>query len=136
MTQTIDGKDIVVKVDDTLLLHSTSHNLNIDLDLKEVRTKDTDGIEKVPGDISWSVDGENMVVVAAVGETKHTTDDVIGLVLAKSEVDVTVVANVVGGLKSYTGKGYVTSFKLATQVGENATYSYTITGSGSLSADV
>ena len=34
--------------------------------------------------------------------------------------------------KMYTGKAYITTFSLSTPAGDNATYSYSLTGSGNL----
>ena len=52
----IQGEDIIVLVDSKTTLHATTHNLKVDLELKELRTKDTNGKEQSPGDISWSVE--------------------------------------------------------------------------------
>ena len=53
--QIIQGEDIVVTVDGKPTLHATNHSLKVDLEVKDIRTKDTNGKEKYPGDISWSV---------------------------------------------------------------------------------
>ena len=53
----VQGEDIIILLDDKPTLHATTHNLKVDLELKDIRTKDTNGKEKFPGDISWSVDG-------------------------------------------------------------------------------
>ena len=69
----IQGEDIIVLVDSKTTLHATTHNLKVDLELKELRTKDTHG------------------------------------------------------------KAYITSFSLGAPAGDNATYNYSLTGSGNLS---
>ena len=61
--QVVQGEDIILLVDDKTTLHATTHTLKVDLEMKELRTKDTDGKEKWPGDVSWSVDGDGLVVV-------------------------------------------------------------------------
>ncbi|WP_418991117.1 hypothetical protein [Alistipes sp.] len=49
----IQGEDIILLVDDKTTFHATTHTLKVDLELKELRTKDTNGKEKAPGDITW-----------------------------------------------------------------------------------
>ena len=70
--QVVQGEDIILLVDDKTTLHATTHTLKVDLEMKELRTKDTDGKEKWPGDVSWSVDGDGLVVVDDSIENSHT----------------------------------------------------------------
>lgn len=128
----IQGEDIILLVDDKTTLHATTHTLKVDLELKELRTKDTNGKEKSPGDISWSVDGDGLVVIDESVENTHTPEDVLGIVLSKKLVDVVVRSPLAGLTKNYTGKAYITSFSLGAPAGDNATYSYSLTGSGNL----
>ena len=130
----IQGEDIIITVDGKPTLHATSHSLKVDLEVKDIRTKDTNGKEKYPGDISWSVDGEGLVVIDDALKTTHAKpEDVLNLVLSKKQVGVILKANLTGVFtKNYTGNAYVTSFSLGTPAGDNATYNYTLTGSGDL----
>ena len=128
----IQGEDIVLLVDEKTTLHATSHSLKVDLEMKELRTKDTNGKEKWPGDVTWSVDGDGLVVVDDSIKDTHTAEDVLGIVLSKKIVDVIIKSPVTGLTKTYTGKAYITSFSLSTPAGDNATYSYSLTGSGNL----
>lgn len=128
----IQGEYIILLVDNKTTLHATTHTLKVDLELKELRTKDTNGKEKAPGDISWSVDGDGLVVVDESIENAHTSEDVLALVLSKKLVDVVIKSPLAGLTKMYTGKAYITSFSLGTPAGDNATYSYSLTGSGNL----
>lgn len=130
--QIIKGEDIVISVDAKTTLHASSHTLNVDLELKEVRTKDTNGKEQFPGDISWSVEGDGLIMIDDSIENAHSAEDVLNLVLSKKQVDIVVKSPVNGLVKNYTGKGYVTKFNTSTPAGDNATYSYSITGSGEL----
>ncbi len=129
----IQGEDIIVLVDSKTTLHATTHNLKVDLELKELRTKDTNGKEQSPGDISWSVDGDGLVVVDDSIENSHTSEDVLGIVLSKKLVDVVIKSPLSGLTKTYHGKAYITSFSLGAPAGDNATYNYSLTGSGNLS---
>ena len=129
----IQGEDIIVLVDSKTTLHATTHNLKVDLELKELRTKDTNGKEQSPGDISWSVDGDGLVVVDDSIEDSHTSEDVLGIVLSKKLVDVVIKSPLSGLSKTYHGKAYITSFSLGAPAGDNATYNYSLTGSGNLS---
>lgn len=128
----IQGEDIILLVDNKTTLHATTHNLKVDLELKELRTKDTNGKEKSPGDISWTVDGDGLVVVDDSVTNAHSSEDVLGIVLDKKLVDVIIRSPLSGLVKKYTGKAYITSFSLGAPAGDNATYSYSLTGSGNL----
>lgn len=128
----IQGEDIILLVDSKTTLHATTHSLKVDLELKELRTKDTDGKEKAPGDISWSVDGDGLVVVDESIQNAHSPEDVLGIVLSKKLVDVVIKSPLAGLTKMYIGKAYITTFSLSTPAGDNASYSYSLTGSGNL----
>lgn len=130
--QVVQGEDIILLVDDKTTLHATTHTLKVDLEMKELRTKDTDGKEKWPGDVSWSVDGDGLVVIDDSIENSHTAEEVLDLVLQKKLVDVVVKSPLTGLAKMYTGKAYITTFSLSTPAGDNASYSYSLTGSGNL----
>lgn len=131
----IQGEDIIVLVDNKTTLHATTHNLKVDLEMKELRTKDTNGKEKSPGDVTWSVDGDGLIVVDDDIQNSHTSEDVLGIVLDKKLVDVIIKSPLSGLTKNYKGKGYITSFSLGAPAGDNATYNYSITGSGNLSPE-
>lgn len=130
----IQGEDIVVTIEGMATLHATSHSLKVDMEVKDIRTKDTNGKEKYPGDISWSVDVEGLVIVDGSLEGDHEDcEDILNYLLSKNEVGVVLKANITGLFSNnYNGKGYITSFSLGTPVGDNATYNFTITGSGNL----
>ncbi|WP_289065456.1 phage tail tube protein [uncultured Alistipes sp.] len=130
--QVVQGEDIILLVGDKTTLHATTHTLKVDLEMKELRTKDTDGKEKWPGDVSWSVDGDGLVVVDDSIGNSHTAEEVLDLVLQKKLVDVVVKSPLTGLAKMYTGKAYITTFSLSTPAGDNASYSYSLTGSGNL----
>lgn len=94
--QVVQGEDIILLVDDKTTLHATTHTLKVDLEMKELRTKDTDGKEKWPGDVSWSVDGDGLVVVDDSIENSHTAEEVLDLVLRKKLVEVVVKSPLTG----------------------------------------
>lgn len=130
--QVIQGEDIILVIDGKPTLHATSHSLKVDLELKDLRTKDTNGKEKCAGDISWSVDGEGLVVIDPELAQTHSAEDVLDLVLTKKKVTAVLKSPIRGLNKTYTGEAFVTSFSLGTPAGDNATYSYALTGSGNL----
>ncbi len=131
----IQGEDIIVLVDNKTTLHATTHSLKVDLEMKELRTKDTNGKEKSPGDVTWSVDGDGLVVVDDAIQNSHTSEDVLAIVLDKKLVDVIIKSPLTGLTKRYKGKAYITSFSLGAPAGDNATYSYSLTGSGNLAPE-
>ena len=128
----IQGEDIIILVDDKPTLHATTHSLKVDMELKEIRTKDTSGKEKYPGDISWSADGDGLVIIDSAIDDAHSAEDILALVLNKTLVQVALKSPLTGLAKTYTGSGYITSFSLSTPAGDNSTYNFSITGSGTL----
>lgn len=130
----IQGEDIIIVIDGKPTLHATTHSLKVDLELKELRTKNTNGKEKCAGDINWSADGDGLVVIDPEITEHLTAEEVLDLVLSKTEVEVMLKAPLQGLTKNYKGKGFVTSFSLSTPAGDNSTYNYSITGSGDLAA--
>jgi TP901-1 family phage major tail protein len=128
----VQGEDIIILLDDKPTLHATTHNLKVDLELKDIRTKDTNGKEKFPGDISWSVDGDGLVVIDPAIASSHSSEDVLALVLSKKLVKVVLKSPVSGLKKIYSGEGYITSFSLSTPAGDNSTYNFSLSGSGDL----
>ena len=103
--QIIQGEDIVVTVDSKPTLHATNHSLKVDLEVKDIRTKDTNGKEKYPGDISWSVDVEGLVVIDPdLAATRDNAEDILQSILSKSSVGVVLKAALNGALtKNYSG---------------------------------
>lgn len=128
----LQGEDIVILVDEKEILHASDHSLKVDLELKEFRSKNTNGKEKSPGDVSWSADVNAFVVIDPDFEDDHTSGDVLKMLLDKKLVKVRLKANINGAIGIYEGSAYVTSFNLTTPAGDNATYSATLTGSGDL----
>lgn len=128
----VEGKDVILLVEEKPMAHATSHSLNSNLELKELLTKDTDGKEKAPGDLDWSLDAEAMVVIDPELKDRQLMDDVFDMHLNKTLVKCIVKSPIAGAMKSYIGNGYITKFANAPKVGENLTYSITITGSGNL----
>ena len=83
--QIIQGEDIVVTVDGKPTLHATNHSLKVDLEVKDIRTKDTNGKEKYPGDISWSVDVEGLVVIDPdLAATRDNAEDILQSILMEN----------------------------------------------------
>lgn len=130
--QVIQGEDIILVIDGKPTLHATSHSLKVDLELKDLRTKDTNGKEKCAGDITWSVDGEGLVVIDPELSSSRSAEEVLELVLSKKKVLAVLRSPLRGLTKTYEGDAFVTSFSLSTPAGDNATYSYSLTGSGDL----
>lgn len=128
----IQGEDIVITVNDKITLHATTHTLNVSVEMKDVRTKNTNGKEKSPGDVSWEASGDGLVAVDPAVEESDNVDGILKLALDKTLVDVVVKSPIQGALKTYSGKGYFTNITLTTPAGDNSTYSYTLTGSGNL----
>ena len=74
-----------------------------------------------------------MVIDADLASSHDKPEDILQTILSKTNVGVVLKANIQGLLtKNYSGNGYITSFSLGTPAGDNATYNFSITGSGNL----
>ena len=101
--------------------------LKVDSETKELRTKDTNGKEKAPGDISWSVDSNGLVELDNSIENAHSSEGLPGILLSKKLVGVVIKSPLTGLVKMYTGKAYITTFSLSTPAGDNVSYRYSLT---------
>lgn len=131
----IQGEDVVVTVDEKEMLHAAEHNLKLSPTFKEFRTKHTNGKKKSPGDIDWTIDASGFVVIDPEITNAHTPDEIIGIILSKKEVTVTLKSKGLAesaAISTYEGKAFFTDFSLGSKAGEDATYNATISSSGNL----
>jgi len=137
----VNATDIVVKINATVdsapveqLLHATSASLSISQDMMEATSKTSQGYQdNLPGLRSWEISSDGFVDFVGAGANTINTTELISLMLetqANAEVEVSFgVAN--GDI--YKGGAFITSVSISSGVEENATYSISLQGSGSLS---
>ena len=134
MEKVTQGEDIIVLIDAKRTLHASSHSLKVDVELKEIRTKDTKGKKQIPGDATFSVDADGLVVVGSDITDAWTAEEMLDLTLAKESVDIILSSPKDGLTKTYKGKGFITSFSLTSPAGDNTTYALSIVGDGELTS--
>ena len=149
----IKGNEIMLFYNNKAIAYATSHTMNLTGETTDVSSKDHGefGAQQI-NKITWEVTSENFVSSYTAGVNGY--DQMLDLMLAKEPVDVifgrpsnySASGLVRGGNNgdnaptewnpntSYlAGKAIITSLNLTATVGETATFSTTLTGSGSLS---
>lgn len=130
--KSVQGEDVVLLVASKAMAHATSHSFNSDLEIKDLLTKDTDGKEKSPGNLNWSIEAEAMVIIDPALTERHDMDSIFDFHLKKEPVECIIKSKDTLGLKPYIGKAFITKFSNTTKAGEDVTYSISLTGSGTL----
>lgn len=123
----INGTLVLVSVDGDVIGGSTSHTLNINVDLPDATTKDSDGwAENIHGLRDWSID------IDALHDPDNPAldDTIIGYIIARTEVDVEFETD---GGTTYTGKGKFSTVSKNADMEQPVSYSVTIVGNGELS---
>ncbi len=132
----IKGEDCALFLENKQALHATSHTLSVQLEVTDFRTKDTNGNELAPGDVTWTAQLEGLVVIESDNTTSMKSEEVLDALLNKTLLDAVFKSRTAGAAlgKTYTGKGYITSYDYSAPVGDKMSYSATLTGSGTLVA--
>lgn len=127
------GQELVVLSDSKAFLHAETHDFKMTPEMTEIYTIHTNGKEKIPGDVDWSVSGSGMVVIDPEIADAMSSAEIVEMILEKREVEVIVsIPTSETEKKSWKGKAYFSDFGYSGKVGENTTYSYTLTRSGNL----
>lgn len=126
-----NGSLLRIKVDGQNIFHETDASISVELSTRERATKDTDGVEIAPDLISWSATGNSLGVQTAEGGA-YSFEGLMDKFLAKQivEVEFTLGSKGASGDVFYKGQGLLTSLELSATVREDATASWSITGSG------
>ena len=143
MERIIKGDELMVFEDNRTLAYATAHTLTISGNSIDVSSKDHGfwGASEV-GNITWEVTSENLYTDRYYSELFDAMVNKTQLSLAfgfAKDYDVNgfTGTNRIGwdldtGNNYYSGKAYVTSLTANANSGENATYSVTFSGWGSL----
>lgn len=129
-----NGTDVLVFVQDTQVAASTNCTLNLNMDTFDVTSKDSGGKRQIkPGTSSWSVDGD---FFDSVGSSNYEFTDFVTLVNARTLVSIRIDnTSLIGSTGTYyTGQGYLTSVNQTSPTEDSVTGSFTIEGTGTLTA--
>lgn len=142
------GNDLMLFVDGKSIAFATNHTLTVTTETEDVQSKDSgyDGATMAKR-VSWEIQSENLFIESAyyamlekiLSTNKYldvkfgaATGDVEHGITADDQTPSTEQNYTPGTTNIYQGKALVSSLTLNAQAGENATYSITLTGSGSL----
>lgn len=112
----------------------TSNSISESLEVDEIETKcDPGNLVRTPGTYSYELSGEGVYIDEAVdtGKTSHAL--LKGYMRAKTEITWRMATGLTSPTAEY-GTGYITALELTGDAGENATFSFTISGTGAITS--
>lgn len=118
------------------LYHATSCELNIDMKMEDIATKDTNGTISEASNYSWTLSTDCLVANKPAASTTHSdVADIVDFLLAGTELDVEFTTDVTGDFV-YAGKALVQNAKITAQVENVATGSFSFKGNGDLTKTI
>lgn len=134
-TSVMNATDVVIQVSSDNVTYEvigkmTSASLSVSMATRDTSTKDSSGwMEVLEGQKSWTLSGEGLVVYNNSG--KATPDDIFTFVSDRTKVYVKFGSETTDE-KVYSGQGYFTEFSNDAGVEDNATFSFSLQGTGTL----
>ena len=128
----INGTDIGVYIDGTLIAHATNGTLNVSMSPRDTTSKDSGGWKTVlPGLKEWSIDVDALLAYDSANEMQS---DLFTLLSNGTQVTVKFSTEATADDR-YTGSAYVTGTPITAGVEDNATYSASLVGDGTLTKE-
>ena len=136
----IKGNDVLFSIYDTIATayqpigcvksSSISESVNID----EVETKcDPGNIVKTPGSYSYEITGDGLYIDEAVDTLRQSHAKLKGYLRAKTLITWKMTTGITTPTDEF-GTGYITACDLSGESGTNATFTFTISGTGAIVA--
>lgn len=132
--QPIKGKNMRLSFEGKTLFHATSCGLSISTTLEAIATKDTDGEMNIPGNYSWSLSTSALLADKPVASTQTDFNELVIMQLAGTEIDVEFTTGETGDV-IYSGKAFIESADITSEVGSMANGSFSFKGNGSLTVE-
>jgi len=136
-TSIMNSTDVVIQISEDsgtsydIIGRATSASLSVSMETRETTTKDSAGWqENLEGLKSWSLSGDGLVTYSITGDY-DTPDDLFTLLNNRTLVKVKF-GSATSGEIDYTGDAYLVSYEQEAGVEENVTYSFSFTGTGTL----
>ena len=136
-TSIMNSTDVVIQISEDsgtsydIIGRATSASLSVSMETRETTTKDSAGWqENLEGLKSWSLSGDGLVTYSITGDY-DTPDDLFTLLNSRTLVKVKF-GSATSGEIDYTGDAYLVSYEQEAGVEENVTYSFSFTGTGTL----
>ena len=132
----IDGDDVLLKIYDTDAYEPiaclTSNTISESVEVDEVQTKcDPGNVVKTAGAYSYELTGDGIYIDEAVDSDRQSHDKLKGYLRNKTLITWSMDTGITSPTTEY-GTGYITSLELTGEAGENATFTFTISGTGSI----
>ena len=136
-TSIMNSTDVVIQISEDsgtsydIIGRATSASLSVSMETRDTTTKDSAGWqENLEGLKSWSLSGDGLVTYSITGDY-DTPDDLFTLLSNRTLVKVKFGSETSGEI-DYTGDAYLVSYEQEAGVEENVTYSFSFTGTGTL----
>jgi TP901-1 family phage major tail protein len=131
-TGVFNGTELIVKVDDKVIGHTTSATFTVNADLPDATTKDSSGwAENIHGLRSWSISGDGLVDYSDDGTTTQGAVSLRDLIQGRTSVTLYWGTQTVGDV-IYTGSAKVESIEESAEMESPVSYSFSFTGSGAI----
>lgn len=110
----------------------TSSAISESLEVDEVETKcDPGNIVRTPGSYSYEITGDGIYIDEAVDTGRQSHNKLKGYLRNKTRITWRMTTGVTTPTEEY-GFGYITEAELTGDAGENATFSFTLSGDGAI----
>jgi len=135
-TSIMNSTDVVIQISTDgstydIVGRATSASLSVSMETRDITTKDSAGWqENLEGLKNWSLSGDGLVTYSISGEYE-TPDELFTILSNRTAIDVKF-GSMTSGEIDYSGKAYLVSYEQEAGVEENVTYSFSITGTGTL----
>lgn len=112
----------------------TSSSISESLNINEVETKcDPGNAVKTPGTYSYEISGDGIYIDESVDTGKQSHDTLKGYLRNKTLITWQMATGIASPTEEY-GTGYITSCELTGEAGSDATFSFSLSGSGAISS--
>jgi len=123
-----NGTNLILKIEDTALGHSTSCTLTLNNDLPEATTKDSSGFQEViAGVMSGEISFDRLVDYSDSANAIELAD----YLLARTQITC-VFGTTTTGDAIYTAEGFLSSVEMSAEMESPVSYSGSITLTGSI----
>ena len=123
-----NGTNLVLKVGGTVVGHTTSCTLSVNLDVADATTKDSAGwSEGIAGLKSGEISFDGLVDYS----DSNNAEELLDLLIARTKVT-TIFGTVASGDSIYTSSGFISSLEQTGEMESAVTYSGTITITGAI----
>jgi len=127
-TGVFNGTNLILKIEDTALGHTTSCSLSLSNDLPEATTKDSSGFQEViAGVMSGELSFDGLVAYDDTANAIELAD----YLLARTQLTC-VFGTEVTGDSVYTAEGFLSSVEMSAEMESPVSYSGSITLTGAI----